>query len=113
MYQRGKKVVSAISGNTTSSLPCAVACCKSAISRCTTAARSASRAIGPSCAQAIVRYLDMEFLASRRLCGHEGAEQPHAIGEIRHGHRLIRIVAAMLVADEDHIGGKRANRRHA
>src|ERR1700730_8361240 len=115
MYQRGKKVVSAISGNTTSSAPCALARCISAMSRSTTAARFSSRAIGPSCAHAIVRYLDIGFssrlmspageAASGRLAHHERRQEPRGIGKIRHAHGLVGIVAAVLVADENHIGG--------
>ena len=59
MTQRGKKVVSANSGNTTSVAPASFAVCSIAISRSTTCERVSARAIGPICAAATVNCLDI------------------------------------------------------
>src|SRR3954466_16081269 len=56
--QRGKNVVSASSGYTTSSTPCPAASCSRSIIRATTCLRLSSRCTGPSCAAATVRTRD-------------------------------------------------------
>ena len=53
-YQRGKKVVSASSGKTTSSAPRPVASRSNAKRRATACSRLSLRAMGPSCAAAMV-----------------------------------------------------------
>ena len=53
-YQRGKKVVSASSGKTTSSAPCPLASRSNAKRRATAHSRLLLRAMGPSCAAAMV-----------------------------------------------------------
>jgi len=62
IHQRGKKVLSASSGNTTNFAPMACASCSSFFSLETAAARESALWSGPSWAAAILRFLAIDEL---------------------------------------------------
>src|SRR5688572_15389797 len=108
IHHRGKNVVSASSGKTTRSQPRALAWCRCARRRFTTAPRESARAIGPSCAAPTVITLIGSYLDVPEQGGAELQDAPHVLpegagdDELPPGH-----VEHLVVGDLLHLVGER------
>src|SRR6185369_12501979 len=107
MYQRGKNVVSASSGNTTTSQAMPWASRSSSNRRCTTLSRESLRWIGPSCAAPTLTILVMSYSFTSSICEREQRVQQHVGAglEIRQRGEFLDVVAdAADARNEDHPG---------
>src|SRR3990170_452427 len=102
IHQRGKKVVSASSGNTTNFAPMACASRSSVVILATATLRESALWSGPSWAAAIFRYLAIDELSQfsgRTVEGPGGGDRAgHAAGEVLAGSPLD---AELIVFDDD------------
>src|SRR5688500_5688228 len=108
IHQRGKKVVRASSGKTTRSQPRALASCRCASRRLTTALRGSARAIGPSCAAPTVITLTRSHLDVPQQRGAELEQAAHVLAEGAGDDELPpRHVEHLVVGDLLHLVGDR------